>query len=135
MKLTKAQIEVAVAWWMDKLRAPKFDTLGPHRRSDDPAALAEIMATVAPRPDPESIAAFGQALQHILEQWDKPFPCILRVDYHPGLLLAQAAEEAGLDPGNITLFPWKTTMWLKTDGSVTVCYGYGAPEEILLEGR
>ncbi|RLC75951.1 MAG: hypothetical protein DRJ03_29450 [Chloroflexi bacterium] len=134
MKLTQEQIEAAVAWWMDKLRVPKLDTLGPGRRGDDPAALAEMMAAMAPRPDAECIAAFGVALKAALEQWEGYDPCILAVDYHPGPLLAKAAEEAGLDPSDITLFPWKTCMWLRNDGSVTVRYGYGAPEKTILAG-
>jgi hypothetical protein len=122
---------VAVEWWKEKLRRPKFQTLprsGRRSEEDKPAAFAEAMAVMAHSPvSEEQIGSFGEALALLLENTQDPY---LGVDYHPCLELAEALERAGIESG-ITTLPWKTSMWFR-DGGVSAKCGYGEPAEELL---
>ena len=125
MKLTEKQIELAVNWWGEALRNPKFQTLSQGERSDPgsrPAAMAEIMAKAFHKEPPQDIIEqFKKALAEKLKAGNT----YLSVDYHPSKTLADALEEAGADGG--MRLPWKTHMNFNEDGSVEVACGYGEP--------
>ena len=118
--LTNEQIEKAVNWWAEQIEQPTFDA-----GADSPEMkLAETMAGMLVKPiDVECITKFKDELRSALKDKDyNPFRG-LHVDYHPDLILFEAAKGAGINESN---FPWKTNMYFKDDGSVSVSSGYGA---------
>jgi len=127
------QIEAAVNWWADKLRFCKQSGLSAEERRD-PAnqgyQFAEILMTISkPSVTDEQIEKFKQSLA---AQIENNRIRTLSVDYDPDRTLADALIAARIPDDKGTL-PIKTTMWLD-DGKVSVRYGYGAPEEIILQG-
>lgn len=131
-------VDRAVALWIEMLRAPKYDNLGPNSPEGFGVVLSNTMASVlahaAPKNNtPEVLVRFGEELKKILlhgltiTSLGQPYhhtPTYLSVDYEPDTYLATAAKRAGLEMG----FPWKTSMTL--DGkSLSVTNGYGAPQE------
>lgn len=128
--LTQEQIEKAVKWWGNVLAGnPKFQTLSQEERRDkrnEGAAFAEMMATaMRTGVDLELIPIFENNLRKKLLADDYNPHWGLHTDYGPGMLLAESAEEAGIEV-NMMTFPWKTNMWFDEDGGVKVRYGYGA---------
>lgn len=125
MKLTKLQIEVAVNWWGEAFRNPKFQTLNPDDPIDEgsrPAAMAEIMAKAFhEEPSDDIVEEFKKALRTKLESGNT----YLSVDYFPSRPLQDALDEAGVDES--MRLPWKTDMNFNQDGSVKVSCGYGEP--------
>ena len=125
MELTEKQIELAVNWWGEALRNPKFQTLSPGERNDpgsQPAAMAEIMAAAFHKePGQEIIEKFKLALKARLEA-GKTY---LSVDYDPSPTLQESLDEA--DSAGMLRLPWKTHMNFNDDGTVEVACGYGEP--------
>ena len=58
----------------------------------------------------------------IIEEMNRMGRVTLSVDYGPCMMLAESADEAGID---YSMFPCKTTMWI-SDGKVSVSHGYRA---------
>jgi hypothetical protein len=104
-ELTDEQIDKAAMWWSNIITNPKFDGLSKEERKDS----AEV---------------FAEALKDELRNKEYNPYWGLSVDYHPCSELADAAKKAGVSGNN---FPWKTSMWFKEDGSVSVAYGYQQP--------
>ena len=131
--LTQEQIEKAVDWWANAIRQPRFDGLSDTERADpanDGYQMAEMMATLAVKPKTEEqMDAFKKALRDELLSSEYNPGRGLRVDYGPCIVLHNAAEKAGIGGGII--FPWKTDMYFRDDGSVRVSAGYGSPMERL----
>ena len=135
MKLTEEQITKAVDWWKTTLASPKFDNLGDGPR-DKANEMAAVMATMSNVNDPmtdEVLENFGVALADRIrkEAANTSGEILVSVDYGPNAILSDAAEAVENFPTGMTTFPWKTIMWLREDGSVSVSYGYGAPTQTL----
>ncbi len=117
--LTDEQIDKAVNWWAEQIEQPTFDA-----GADSPEMeLAEIMASMLTKPMAEDCSEkFKIELRSALK--DKEYNPLqgLHTDYHPNLILFEAAKSAGVNENN---FPWKTNMWFKDNGSVQVRSGYG----------
>ena len=132
-KLTDEQIEKATNWWADAMVNPRFDGLSNEERRDpqnDSYQLAEVMATVSHKnPTNEQLGVFKASLREQLKS-DEYAIRGLHVDYGPDSMLCDAAKAAGIDI-TMSLFPWKTNMYFRDDGSVTVSAGYRAPVECL----
>ena len=120
-RLTEDQISKAAEWWADQVCAPTFDNGDQSPAGAFTMALA-MMNTEAVTDDRRQ--AFVDALSAKLHEVNAGSFFVLGVDYSPDPILADAAREAGVNPGN---FPWKTTMWFYDDGSVKVSKGYRAP--------
>ncbi len=117
--LTDEQIEKAVDWWAERIEQPTFDA-----GADSPEMeLAEIMASMLTKPIAEGcIEKFKNELRSTLKDKDFNPWHGLHTDYHPNLILFEAAQASGVNENN---FPWKTNMYFKDDGSVQVSSGYG----------
>lgn len=120
----------AARWWADQLRGGSKLDMGADSR---PAEMAEIMGQILQRKQldgmqPDSINAFEEKLAEAIDvQMANYGRATFGVDYHPDMILADAAEAAGLQLGMATL-PWKTHMWVEPT-KVEVSAGYGAPAQ------
>lgn len=123
--ITEEQITKAVEWWANSLERPKFDNGDPPPTGGTTMALA-MMAAAGSDPQAESLDTFKcvladkiriNAVRHNLD-------VTMGVDYHPDLMLSEAANEAGISDMR---FSWKTQMWITRDGRVRVSQGYAAP--------
>ena len=116
-----AAAEIAASWWADKVVKPTFDA-----GADSPAMMmAEVMATVgaAKIEEPNKLKFHNILKRKILDKlMNTNYQVGLYCDYHPEGILAEAMNEANIPSSNA---PWKTSMWIDTDGSVSVKYGYG----------
>ena len=131
-------VDRAVALWIEMLRAPKYDNLGPNSPEGFGVVLSNTMASVlahaAPKNNtPEVLARFGAELKGILLHGFTTtnlgrsyhhIPTYLSVDYEPDTCLAAAAERAGLKME----FPWKTSMAID-ENSLSIVNGHSAPQE------
>lgn len=127
---SKGQVDAAVAWWSVAVSSPKFSALTKEERQDPrerPMVFAEGLAQCLVKPIADSaLRTFESALaSRIYDLARERGRVFLSVDYHPDPILAGAAADAGIPEGN---FPWKTWMRFLPDGSVSVKYGYGAPD-------
>ncbi len=123
--MKRSTAEKAAKWWADHLRK---DALLDHGDTSPTGAMTIAVATRTQQAEkegqtPEQIDAFEKALAKILAKKDGYV--YLGVDYHPGHLLVEAAEEAELKLGMTTL-PWKTGMWIDDIDTIKVSLGYGA---------
>lgn len=113
--------EIAASWWADKIVAPKFDA-----GADSPAMImAEVMATVnAKKIDTSDRDNFKNILKKkILEKLNKSnYQIGIHTDYAPEGILDEAMIESNIPSSNA---PWKTSMWIDPDGTVSVKHGYG----------
>ena len=120
----------AARWWADQLRGGSKLDMGADSK---PAEMAEIMGQILQRKEldgmqPDSINAFEEKLAEAIEvQLSEYGRATFGVDYHPDMILADAAEAAELQLGMTTL-PWKTHMWVNPT-KVEVSAGYGAPAQ------
>ena len=135
MKLTEKQITKAVDWWKQTLSNPKFDNLGDGPR-DQGNEMASLLATMSNQRNPmteEVLEKFGAALADRIRQEasDNGQGIHIGVDYDPDAILSDAALAVEGFPDGHTMFPWKTNMWLRPDGSVLVSYGYRAKPQTL----
>jgi hypothetical protein len=101
------EIEVAVNWWIEALKNPKFDIGDP----SPSGAFFNLMASsvAAANSDlitEEALKVFKETLSRLIAEDLGSFDvCEISCDYRPEGVLASAAKEAGLS-GN--LFPVKT---------------------------
>lgn len=120
--------EVAANWWAEKIVKPRFN-MG---ASSPQEMLAEVMATVMAKNniDDELKTKFIESLKNkIISYLENHKTMCIDVDYSPCEVLYRAMEDAGIPSNNA---PWKTVMWIsKTEGEVSVKYGYGAGVTIL----
>ena len=128
-------VDRAVELWIDMLKYPKYDNLGPNSPestySKHVNGMASMLATRAPKNNtPEVLEAFGRELKAILIgpfEWSNGSNRYvdtvneLHVDYQPDIYLDTAAKRSGLKME----FPWKTNIRLYND-SLSLSYGYGA---------
>lgn len=131
----KREIETAVRWWTDILRAPaKFNNGDSSLAGGLTQALAMIGSTEAAPLSEGQLGAFAKALTLQLEACIevRDFLVFLGSDYGPDHELCRACEAAGI--GLVSFrFPWKTQMSIRP-GSVKVACGYGRPfQELLVE--
>ena len=116
-----AAAEIAASWWADKVVRPTFDA-----GADSPAMMmAEVMATIGAAKIEESAKdKFKNILkQKILNEFNRTnYQIGIHCDYHPEGILDEAITEADIPSSNV---PWKTSMWIDPDGTVSVKYGYG----------
>lgn len=125
-------VKVAVNWWANAIANPKFDN-GDDSIAGGMALLLTMMVNSKSSIGKEQIGIFKKELAEIIvaqmkSSWNGE--CCLGVDYHPDMLLYNAAQKAGIndDMG----FPWKTNMCISKD-KVSVSAGYAAPWETLWE--
>ena len=121
-KLTEETINKITNWWAEQLKAPTFD-------NGDPSTIGNLCRSMAKRlsdrahPSEEQLTIFKDVLaEYLREEANLCYGC-LGVDYHPTVLLARAADAAGIP---LARFPWKTSMTMDA-GKVFVRLGYGAP--------
>lgn len=127
-KLNEAQIDTAVKWWSDAIANIKFDN-GDDTQQGVMASMMAKLANGATPAQSERGILFAKHLRTLLERGINGW--CLSVDYHPEGELADAAELAGIETGNLTSWPWKTVMWFER-GGVQVRAGYGAAVQTLL---
>ncbi|HEU5004735.1 MAG TPA: hypothetical protein VFT49_01470 [Candidatus Saccharimonadales bacterium] len=139
------EARTAAKWWADQLRGPaRMDngSLEYSMETGDPNHFDQAITTMGLAGilnerersglSDEQISVFEEALARRVQerlQQSGEFGVTIDVDYHPDYLLVDSADEAGIRVG-MTLFPWKTTMWIET-GSVRVSCGYRGPTEDL----
>ena len=113
--------EIAASWWADRVVRPTFDA-----GADSPAMMiAEVMATVnASKVEETEQERFKKILKNkILEKIkNAKYTFGIHCDYSPEGILSEAMMEASIPTSNA---PWKTSMWIDADGTVSVKHGYG----------
>lgn len=118
--------KIAKKWWADKLRnvnLGNFDN-GDNSSAGGLAMLLAGMLALDTQPSNESIDLFEEQLaETIKEHVESHGSLTLSVDYGPDYILGSTAERAGVSTSG---FPWKTTMWVRTD-RVEVSAGYAPP--------
>jgi len=134
------EIEIAVKWWGDQLRAPmvKFDNGDDSLHGFMGQELAALNKKAAPIIPEARIQLFELSLTAILKDICDEYPNKsgghfrkLSNDYGPDSKLSLACKASEIKC-TITTFPWKTTMWINP-GSVSVSEGYGAETQIIYE--
>jgi len=116
---TEETAKIAAQWWRNQLESPTFD----NGDKSPTGGMAMAMAFVVHKPvTAEKLDAFERELVKII--LDKQ-PMCLDCDYGPDMLLATAADNAGLN-ARMGTFPWKTGM-SAYNGEISVRVGYGAP--------
>lgn len=122
MSIVKEAVDAAVEWWVAHAGA------GAVHRDGTGSVLRAFVAGSIPGPTGGQLAAFGSELRERLYAALLPpaqphhYHTILRTDYEPEGILADAATHAGIVSRHL---PCKTVMWIKDD-VVTVRHGYGA---------
>jgi len=133
----KKEIEAAVNWWVDILKG--------NPNHDNGESLQSIFANLCARTlkplSEEKIYTFRLSLTEGITKrieklghdpnnpmWGSSLRCF-GTDYHPDVVLAEAAEKAEIDAISLR-FPIKTLMWINP-GEVTVSRGYGAKSEVI----
>jgi hypothetical protein len=120
--LTRQQIRKAAKWWREQLENPTFDA----GANDPHMVMATVLANMLAEkhePDDGRLDVFERELRRALAR-ETRYISSLSVDYHPGPILRDAADRAGIDHSR---FPWKTRMSFR-DGKVLVSLGYGASQ-------
>lgn len=133
--ITEAGIKAAAEWWADRVCKPVFHGLSDEERKDrsnDGYVMAEMMASLLAKPvDSQQREDFIKALSDAIREMNgECYKLQLFVDYHPTLMLADAADKAGIDHSN---FPWKSGMHFHDDGKVTAWCGYGTQDVVIYE--
>lgn len=121
-------VEAAAEWWRQKVTS-----MARHDNGDDSDAsiVAMLLSDLNAEPVPDNKAQkFKAALASaIAEELGRNQYVHLDVDYHPCVILANAASEAGISEFNL---PYKTYMTI-TESSVSVRDGYDALEEVIYQ--
>lgn len=132
-KLSDKMAKAAAKWWADRLRGnAKLDNADPSEIGAMTFMMGNIIqARAAEKRTLEQIQIFEDSLYKRLLDYDDYW---LGIDYHPWKIFIESAEEAGFQLSGCCL-PWKTSMYFEESGEIKVSYGYGAPLEIILEGR
>lgn len=122
----------AAEWWALQLADPTFRNERPGHGDFESFLASGLAGLIADRypVTPEQLAMFADNLERALQElldtgryFSGP-----HTDYHPDPKLAEAATVAGIDESR---FPWKTNMWIRSDGSVVVSAGYAAPHRLV----
>lgn len=123
--------EFAAGWWAEQLAGvPRFDNGDKSRMGGLTMLMALSARASMADPSDDTLAKFREALvTRLMEHSETEWPFAFGVGYGPDGILADAAEEAGLNAGE-PRWPWKTMMWIRA-GQVTVSAGYGAKHEHL----
>jgi hypothetical protein len=126
----------ASIWWAAQIKNPTFRHTDPGS-SDNPAVAIlsmdlAYMVSEQTMADDQSTAKFVKILREKVQ--GELDACVddltyinLDVDYGPGRLLKEAADEAGIP---YSRFPWKTMMFVYPD-HVIAALGYGAPSSLV----
>ena len=113
--------EIAASWWAEKVARPVYNA-----GADSMAmVMAEVMATVnATKVEETEQERFKKILKKkILEKIENAkYTFGIHCDYAPEGILSEAMMEASIPTSNA---PWKTSMWIDADGTVSVKHGYG----------
>lgn len=130
-KLSDEMAKVAAKWWADRLReGAKLDNADPSRAGGMAFMMGKIMQSrLAQERTLEQVQLFEDILYEKL--LDLKYFWV-GVDYHPIAIFTEAAEEAGFQL-SMSCLPWKTNMYFKENGEVSVSYGYGATPKTILE--
>jgi len=131
MKATEEQIKKAVDWWSGAIKNPVFDMQGKEHRTVE-CDMTEAMGSVLSKSNPVNEAqqsVFGIELARLLRLEDGGSFIFINVDYGPCGILGEAVMAAGIT--GACVFPWKTRMWIRDDGTVDVSLGYRAELETL----
>lgn len=122
--------KVAAKWWADKIRnvgPGNFDN-GDSSSQGGMAIMMASMLAMKTAPSSESIDLFEERLaETIKEKVENGGSITLSVDYHPDYILSSIANETGVSASG---FPWKTTMWVKSN-HVSVSTGFAAPAKTI----
>jgi len=118
---TQEQIDAACDWWADRIVEARHDNGDP---SGFAGFLADVATMSAPEPTHYQLATFKAALaSNILVAPGNGFGIHIGSDYHPDEVIANAMTVAGIDHIRC---PWKSGMWIKSDGTVEAKCGYRA---------
>lgn len=104
----------AAAWWADRM----LSRTAKPRLGIGVVDAAAALASELPGPDADKVAAFRQHLEaEIVIALAKSAGWLtVQMDYDPDVILSNAMEAAGMDPGDGVLdLPWKTTMDFRGD--------------------
>ncbi len=119
-----AYIKAAIDWWANAIISLKFDN-----GEALPALFAFLMAGAAKGYTPAEIKTFKEALANgIQDEMSKYGRCILSVDYHPCIVLANAGNLIGVN--DMTGYPYKTCMYISEE-EVSVRTRYSASREVI----
>ncbi len=121
----------AAKWWADHMRQGFIPDNGARDKSN---VMAQGLALMLQEQEAKSRTAdgvqlFEDKLANIFEKATAQTYLLASVDYNPCHVLADAAQQAGINIGMASL-PWKTSMTYR-DERVYVKAGYGAPLEEL----
>jgi len=116
------QYAFAAHWWGEQLKNPHFDN---GAKDLTAASLNTMIFAKSGSPTPTQLEQFEKELCSILQ---KRRVSSLGVDYDPDSILCEAAS--GMEDSRLTLFPWKTSMYLGND-EISVRRGYGARTEVI----
>lgn len=120
---------MAANWWADKVIAPKFDNGEQSGTGFMIKAMAELL--VEPVTENQRELFVSYLSKEIEVKLSENKRVILSVDYHPDLLLADAATFAEISLDN---FPWKSCMWISKN-HISVCYGYMKAEQYIYSNK
>ncbi len=112
------EAEVAANWWKNNIGVNAKQNNG-----DEFASLFMLMNSLKVRITDEQKEIFSGVLKEsVASELARLGRVYLSVDYGPDMILADAADKAGI---SYTAFPVKTAMWIN-EGKVQVACGYGA---------
>ena len=117
---------MAAKWWADQLRNGYVDDNGDHGPNGMMGQVLSSMVQASRRHlyTKEAVDKFEGLLAELIQATAHGYRLVLDVDYHPGPLLYESLEGAGL-PTSFGL-PCKTTMIIM-GAEIKVSAGYGAP--------
>lgn len=124
----KKMCDIAAKWWADKCDGHTIHDNGAYDAAND---LAMILADMMNKPvSKKTKQTFIEHLSaKILEKANHYKLYYLDCDYSPCRILAETANEVGIDLSN---FPFKTTMVIDPKEKKIVVYdGYGAEPEVI----
>ena len=129
MKAINEAATVAAEWWTEKIS-------GNCQHSNGDASLSSMITMCLAdrgqeKPNLEQLDTFKAAVIKGIEEYPYSHEIDLYCDYGPGLILRDAANEAGINHLN---FPFKTGMFVSAN-QVRVKDGYGKPYEIIWQKK
>jgi hypothetical protein len=118
------EINAAVEWWVEQLRAPAKTDAGNSTLNSQLSLFVKSRYTPL---DEQTLETFRTALHTSLTAAVASGETIVKTDYAPDDVLERAAKQAGIQAYR---FPVKTIMSIEP-GHVEVTCGYGAAWEVL----